>query len=277
MYSNSIRISHDSPKINFINSEDYMSIQLPQNLAENLKNSLSNNNLYYTYEYKILPKVNLDKKNNIIDGQNAEIISVIFYSDKELTKQVYPVDKSNASSVFGDFFEKKNQSTKSNQGITSTKSTESNFTRFEVLEKGANEGNAESQYDLANMYFSGKEITKDDTKAFYWYKKSAENGFVNAQEELAAIYYQNKEFNNAFNWYSKAANSNHSRAQYVLGYMYLNGIGVEKNRKNAKSWFKKSCNLGYNNSCEEIKNMNAFGNALLNKVNESIKNYTPKN
>jgi TPR repeat protein len=58
--------------------------------------------------------------------------------------------------------------------------------------------------------------------------------------------------------------------------MYLNGVGVEKSRKNAKTWFKKSCALGYNDSCEEIKKMNAFGNAILETVNESIQNYNSK-
>lgn len=174
--------------------------------------------------------------------------------------------------------------TQTKQSIAETQSTpktntsiEKKLTRFEILEKAAREGNAQSQYDLANMYYDGKEIPKDKNEAIYWFQRSAKNGSVNAQEDLGALYYQNKDFNNAFIWYSKAANANHSRAQYVLGYMYMKGLGVKKSRRNAKLWWKKSCALGNLDACEEVKKMNAVGNALLNTVKESVKNYTPKN
>lgn len=279
MYSNNIKIGKNAPEISYTNSQDFLSIDLPSSKAENFKNSLSQNTLYYTYEYKILPNINKDERYNVITGISAYISKVIFYSDKALSTPIYTIDKSNDHTTTKVDGYKKNSSTAKTQNTHQVmqNSIETKTTEFDILEKAAKEGNAQSQFELANMYFDGREISKDDSFAYYWYQKSAENGNANAQEAFGAIYFELKKYQEAFGWYLKAAQSNLPQAQFVLGYMYLNGLGTKKSRKDAKSWWKKSCNLGFTNSCEEINKMNAFGNALLNTVNESLKNYTPKN
>lgn len=272
MYSNNMRIGLHAPDFMFDNPNSFLSIDLPPNKAESFKNSLTHNTLYYTYEYKILPNVIKDKRYNIITGISAYILKVVFYSDKSLSTPIYTIDKSNDYNTTKLNDHKENSAILKNQNNSQIKQSliEKTTTQFDILEKAAKEGNAESQFKLANMYFEGKEIPKDDTFAYYWYQQSAQNGNVSAQEAFGAIYFQLKKYQEAFMWYSKAAQSNHSRAQYVLGYMYLNGLGTKKSRRDAKSWWKKSCILGYANSCDEIKKMNAFGNALLNSVNESL-------
>ncbi|HIP33257.1 MAG TPA: DUF4852 domain-containing protein, partial [Bacteroidia bacterium] len=291
---------HNAIRFEFINMSDFSSINLSSTNAESFKNKLNNNTYYYSYTYKVLSE-NIELKTNnslIILGY---ITKVMLYSDSKMTNLIYTINNSNNIINSVALYKKKNSSEKSsplkttpikvkipnNKKINQTKETSKNTTKTyrrrtstrntnkrnrnktnpnpsNTIIKSAEEGNVDSQYRLATMYATGNGLLKDSNKAFYWYEKSAKSGFAKSQEELAAIYYQKNDFNNAFIWYSKAANANHSRAQYILGYMYRKGIGTKKSRKKAKSWWKKSCKLGNKNSCEEVKKMNAFGNAILN-------------
>ena len=52
-------------------------------------------------------------------------------------------------------------------------------------------------------------------------------------------------------WLEKAAEQNIVGAQYNLGVMYKNGDGTHKNNSLAEKWFKKSCDNGDQNGCNE--------------------------
>ncbi len=49
----------------------------------------------------------------------------------------------------------------------------------------------------------------------------------------------------AFSWYSKATQKGNIKAEYKLGVAYLNGNGIRKNFQKAYDWLKKSGNKGY--------------------------------
>ena len=61
-------------------------------------------------------------------------------------------------------------------------------TLFEKFKPLAEQGVAEAQFNLAQMYRQGQGVTQDDALALNWYRKSAEQGIVNAQNHLGAIY-----------------------------------------------------------------------------------------
>lgn len=139
----------------------------------------------------------------------------------------------------------------------------------ELLIKSSNLNNHKAQYLLGIMYANadGKGFIKDIDKAILWMKKSAESNYPKANEELAAIYFQKEDYVNALKFYKISANKGNSQSQFILGAMYRKGIGIKKSRKNAIKWFKLACKNKYENACEEVEKMNAFGNALLNSVN----------
>jgi TPR repeat protein len=138
-------------------------------------------------------------------------------------------------------------------------------------------GDTQSQFKLANMYYSGEKIEKDDKLSFYWYKQVAQKGYANAEFNVANSYYtgtgveknidnaiywykkateQNlvpaiynlayilennkKNHQEAFIWYKKAAELNHGTSQLILANMYQNGLGVEKDNIEAKKWFEEA-------------------------------------
>ena len=49
----------------------------------------------------------------------------------------------------------------------------------------ANQGNAQSQYELGLMYELGMGIDKDLDQAFIWYQKSANQAYAKAQYNLS--------------------------------------------------------------------------------------------
>ncbi len=52
----------------------------------------------------------------------------------------------------------------------------------------ADQGDAESQYMLGEMYGNGQGLPKDFSEAVKWYRKAAEQGNANAQNNLGGMY-----------------------------------------------------------------------------------------
>lgn len=52
----------------------------------------------------------------------------------------------------------------------------------------ATQGNAAGQYGLAELYYAGKGIEKDEAKALYWYRRSAAKNFLPSVKVMALAY-----------------------------------------------------------------------------------------
>ncbi|MEJ6558356.1 MAG: sel1 repeat family protein, partial [Candidatus Thioglobus sp.] len=59
---------------------------------------------------------------------------------------------------------------------------------FEQVKQLAEQGDAQSQYELALAYDLGLGIDKDLSKAFEWYQKSANQEYAKAQYNLGIFY-----------------------------------------------------------------------------------------
>ena len=60
--------------------------------------------------------------------------------------------------------------------------------RFAKLQKDAEDGNAQAQFNLGLMYAKGKGVLKDTAKAVEWYQKAAAQGDAQAQFNLGQMY-----------------------------------------------------------------------------------------
>ena len=112
----------------------------------------------------------------------------------------------------------------------------------------AEQGNADAQNILGNMYEHGRGVTKDYAKAVEWYRKSAEQGYVYAQNNLGRMYYYgrgvSRDYAKAMKWYRKSAEQGDVTAQYNLGEMYYYGRGVSRDYAKAVEWYRKSAEKG---------------------------------
>ena len=103
-------------------------------------------------------------------------------------------------------------------------------TLFLETQQKVEQGDIESQFDLGLMYFYGRGVTQDYSKAIEWYSKAAGQGDADAQHNLSKMYSDAhgvaQDYRKAIEWYGKAAEQGYAYAQLNLGVMYLNGMGV---------------------------------------------------
>lgn len=82
-------------------------------------------------------------------------------------------------------------------------------------------GHAPSQFYLAEMYWMGDGVRRNDRKAFELYKKSADQGYTDAESWLSSLYYFGsfgapKDINLAYKYSKAAAEKGNLRAQSIL-------------------------------------------------------------
>jgi TPR repeat protein len=58
---------------------------------------------------------------------------------------------------------------------------------FELYQKGAEMGDAEAEYNLAECYYNGSGTQKDPVQAVFWFKMAERHGYA-AAGELSALY-----------------------------------------------------------------------------------------
>jgi TPR repeat protein len=98
----------------------------------------------------------------------------------------------------------------------------------------AEDGHADSQYNLALMYEKGIGTGKDEKQAVVWYGQAAAQGNANAQFNLGVLYEHGRgtpvDFAKANAWYRKASVQGDALAIGNLGMLYVRGQGVKENK-----------------------------------------------
>lgn len=128
--------------------------------------------------------------------------------------------------------------------------------QFEKSLREAEQGDIGSQYDVALNYLKGKGITKDETKAVYWFEQSAEQGSIEGQFSSARLYAKGrgiqKSDTKAAYWYEKAAQQGKMEAQFRLAHIYLEGRGVEQSDMKAFEWIESAAKNNHGQAQAEL-------------------------
>lgn len=100
------------------------------------------------------------------------------------------------------------------------------------------------QYELAEAYWFGQGVRRDDRQAAYWFEKAAEQGHRGAQYSAGWMHQHGRgvpqDYAKAASWYRKAAEQDQPFAQRNLGMLYEQGRGVEQDYRQAAYWFERS-------------------------------------
>lgn len=122
------------------------------------------------------------------------------------------------------------------------------ISKMEELIK-AEQGDVDAQNELGVMYFEGKDVEQDYSKAAEWFLKAANQGHANAQRYLGYMYYHGKgveqDYGKAAEYWRKAAEQGNAVAQFNLGYVYDSGEGVEQDYAKAAEWYEKAAAQGH--------------------------------
>ncbi|HSX54950.1 MAG TPA: SPOR domain-containing protein [Sphingomonas sp.] len=89
-------------------------------------------------------------------------------------------------------------------------------------------GDPDAQFNLGQAYKLGRGVPVDLAMAEEWYRKAALQGHPQAEESYGLTLFENNKRAQAAEWLVKAAGRGEPRSQYVLGTMYFNGDGVER-------------------------------------------------
>lgn len=135
---------------------------------------------------------------------------------------------------------------------------------IERLKSLAEQGDVDAQSALGSRYNLGKNgVSKDYTKANYWYAKAANQGDAVSQYLLGYSYLNGEgirqDYGKAIYWLKKASDQNLPQAQYELGRIYYQGLGVRQNKSQAKEWYGKTCDNGGQYGCDEYRRLNEQG------------------
>ena len=121
-------------------------------------------------------------------------------------------------------------------------------TALRLIRPLADQGNANAQVNLGQMYVSGVGVPQDYVRAHMWFTLAAAQGEVHAQYDLGIMYENgqgvSQNYAEALKWYRKAADQGEAHAQYNLGIMYGKGQGVPQDYVRAHMWFNLSAAQG---------------------------------
>jgi TPR repeat protein len=146
------------------------------------------------------------------------------------------------------------------QGNTSAVSRlglmEANQASFSSELQQAEQGNAESQYNIGNMLTKGVGTNMDPGQALVWYEKAAGQGHIKAAYKLGLAHYEGsgvgKNGRQALKWLSIAADDGYAPAQYYLGKIHAEGNGVRRNYSKALDWFTRAVDGGFDQARGEM-------------------------
>lgn len=123
--------------------------------------------------------------------------------------------------------------------------------------RAAEQGNAAAQYKMGILCMEGETRPPDMAQAMEWFRKAAEQGSAEAQYNLGVMYAGGEgvppDMAQALKWFRKAAEQGNAAAQNYLGIMYCNGYGVAKDRHEAARWFRKAADQGQRNALEAMR------------------------
>ncbi len=111
--------------------------------------------------------------------------------------------------------------------------------------KAALQGNAEAQFQLAQMYERGQGVEQSDELALNWIKKAAHNRLSKAELMYANMLFfgrglEQSDTNKAMVWYKKAANHGQPEAMLKLATLYFENHAEENRLYEALDWTLKA-------------------------------------
>jgi TPR repeat protein len=114
--------------------------------------------------------------------------------------------------------------------------------------EGAKLGRATAMTDLGTMYADGDGVPRDMAEALRWWKSAAERGEPVGRFNLAREYHAGtslpRDDRKAVELLNLSADDGYAFAAHMLGDLYRDGDGVEKNGRIAMAWYEKAFKLG---------------------------------
>lgn len=141
---------------------------------------------------------------------------------------------------------------------------------YELFQQGlynsAEQGNAESLYDIGNFYLNGTlGFPQSNEQAMDYFLRAAKLNHTNAMNQIAFSYLKGRgveaDDKKMLEWYERSAGLGNADAITNIGNIYAHGQGVEKDFDKAKDYFFKAAEQGNANAMNNLAYLyqNGFG------------------
>jgi TPR repeat protein len=152
--------------------------------------------------------------------------------------------------------------------------------RFQLFELAWEYKNPLAADALGDLYQKGIGTDRDYKKAIEWYEKSISMESIYGMEKLGYIYITgpediDRDYNKARRLFIRGAELGGVNAAYYLGYMYHNGMGVEKDLKEAQKWFDRAQILADRAKRKQMNDeavYQTFGAGFRDPLKETVEN-----
>ena len=140
--------------------------------------------------------------------------------------------------------------------------------KVEFYKKMSLSNDTDAMYRLGYMYFEGRCVNKDESKAIYYFEKAYNNGYHdNGMINDIARYYSNEgngDNEKALEWWHIGAKYNYELSLSNLGWSYRYGHGVQIDYQKALDYYKRASECEYGNGYAErnIGEMYLNGNGV---------------
>jgi len=142
-------------------------------------------------------------------------------------------------------------------------------------ERAAEQGHVKAQNNIGMLYEQGRGVDEDASLAVAWYRRAADHGLATAQSNLARMYDRGlgvaQDEAEATVWYRRAAEQGHAQAQYRLGRMFDKGTGVPSDLDKAAKWYRRAAKQGYGPAQAALGSMYADGRGVSRDVEKATK------
>jgi TPR repeat protein len=134
--------------------------------------------------------------------------------------------------------------------VVLSSSPERTNTGLQLLRGSAENGNIPAMMNLGYLYENGKYVRRNYNEAIRWFEAVAELGVPEAQLQMGGCYQYGlgttPDYSMAAKYYRLSAKQTNFVAMKSLGYLLMNGYGVEKSEDEAKYWLMRAANEGGN-------------------------------
>ena len=76
-----------------------------------------------------------------------------------------------------------------------------------------------------------------------------------SDSEICEREFKDKNYTRALQYCEKACSLNDGHGCAYLGVLYADGLGVKQNKKVSKEYFGKSCDLGFQDGCDDYRKL----------------------
>ncbi len=147
------------------------------------------------------------------------------------------------------------------------------YKAFELYSKACENNYASACGMLGSLYSTGTGVLQDDQQALHYNRKACDGGDKLSCFSVANDYYFKKDYSKAKIYYHQAAEENFAPAYTQLGYLHMNGLGVNKNEQKAVELYKKACNTGDAEGCRRLGTCYMDGYGVIPNNTIGIKMY----